>query len=117
MKRRDQRKEELRVIRHELDVVDELARIATRLSPTQVAKAKRRIEYTVRIVGALPLGTEALMVAISEVASAINDPHPPSVVTVRRWLYRYLTMGSRTHKIFGPESACDPLKTGRLYEE
>ena len=87
MKKSDSyREEQLRAIRQELDIAHEMERIVPP-TPDQIARVQRRLEYSERIVKALPLTTEALLVAISEVASAIDDPAPPSPLTVRRWIF------------------------------
>lgn len=118
MKRSDPRRAEtLRVIRRELDIANEVEQIATPPNLDDYARAQRRLEYSERIAKALPLTTVEMLVAISEVASNIDDPAPPSVMTVRRWLVLYLRMDSGIQKISIPRSPGAQKPAQFLYEE
>ena len=117
MKKSDSRRaEQLRAIRQELDIGHEMERITTPPNTDQVARTQRRREYAERIVKALPLTTEALLVAISEVASAIDDPAPPSPLTVRRWIFLH-QKESGIPKICYPAKPSDRENLTFLYEE
>ena len=68
---------------------NELKLLDTQCNENTPARIRRRKTYIHHIAGHPPLTTEALVVAISAVAFVINDPAPPSVLTIRRWLYLY----------------------------
>lgn len=107
----------LRQIRREIDVAQELEVLGRKLDADAVNRTIRRSAYAERISPHLPLTTEELMVAISEVASLIADTSPPSVTTVRRWLFLYLvTPCESREKIFSKVTNTKKANTF-LYEE
>jgi len=111
------RADDQHVVQRVQNNADKVEQFATPPSPHEKVLAQRRLEYSERIVNALPLTTEALMVAISEVASTIDDPTPPSVLTVCRWLYLHQRTVSGIGKTRDPKNRCHQDTNVFLYEE
>jgi hypothetical protein len=58
----------------------------------------------------------AYVTSIKKLAPTSEDPSPPSLISLRRWLHLWRASGSQARRL-KPRNADDELATSLLYEE